>query len=60
MARTIITMLLLASLAGCGGGMSRAYEVLPNTFDDLAQQTKAFRHGRTKAPKQQRRVAAGA
>ena len=53
MTKTIIILLSLAALPGCGGGMSQAYSALPNTFDDLAQKTKTFRHhdARDKEPR---------
>lgn len=43
MVKLAILGALLCLLAGCGSGMPEAYSVLPNTFDDLAQKTKAFR-----------------
>lgn len=61
MVKTILVLLPLAMPAGCGGGMSQAYSVLPNTFDDLARQTKAFRHhdGGKKEPQAARARTAG-
>ena len=41
----LLSALLCASLAGCGG-MNRAVAVLPNTLDDLGRRTEPLREGR--------------
>lgn len=41
MTRICSFLFLIALLAGCSG-MSKTYNVLPDTMNDLAQKTKAF------------------
>ncbi|WP_156382335.1 MULTISPECIES: hypothetical protein [unclassified Aureimonas] len=39
---TLLALAALLALAGCGG-MTRAVAILPNTTDDLAKKSEAFR-----------------